>query len=235
MEELQNKILKISLRLEDKPLTRNEWWYEREQKMKELGNKYEKNELFAAMFNKSMDSFNIDDKIVMIYDIDRFDFDAFEKRPRKAGVVENEKEKVEDFKSKIFDSIKKLLTTALETVKELVMSKMDDFVAAASGALAKFLKEQGTKLLETIIDKIRGGQKCEDIEIKVEGQKMALCSVLNEKECDKLTKLAEDINDIYNQTYYDLDERVNKIKNGEEVDLEYKPKKEKKKSLLCCF
>lgn len=219
MEDLKESFEVLNKTLDEKELEGNEYYLFKDEQLRETFKDFDNKKLFKLMFLKEMNEIDIEDKIVMIYNIKKYDKKELKKANKKMSLVEGEKQEndINDFKTVIFETIKSIVLKGLDIAKELIKNQFDIFFAQAAGALGEFLKENGLKLLEIIIDKIRSGTPVEDVKIKIDGKKMALIDILPEEDCQKIDKLAKDVDDIYDKTYKDIDERVYEAKNGQEV------------------
>lgn len=227
MDTLKEQFNAITKDIEDNEYDENEEIAVKQEMLKEIATNYEQNDLFRILSSPTFAYIPIEDRIVVMFNVEQYDIKKFEKAQKKRGLTEG---KITDFKSMIFENIKKLLLIALDKLKELVKEKFDEFAKKATDALAQFLKEQGLKLLEKIVDKIRGGEKPEEVEVKIDGEKQPLKCVLDKKDIKKIALLAEEIDAVYEETYEDVNKKVEKIKDGEEVEIEEESdKKEKKK------
>lgn len=227
MDTLKEQFNAITKDIEDNEYDENEEIAVKQEMLKEIATNYEQNDLFRILSSPTFAYIPIEDRIVVMFNVEQYDIKKFEKTQKKRGLTEG---KITDFKSMIFENIKKLLLIALDKLKELVKEKFDEFAKKATDALAQFLKEQGLKLLEKIVDKIRGGEKPEEVEVKIDGEKQPLKCVLDKKDIKKIALLAEEIDAVYEETYEDVNKKVEKIKDGEEVEIEEESdKKEKKK------
>lgn len=230
MDTLKEQFNAITKDIEDNEYDENEEIAVKQEMLKEIATNYEQNDLFKILSSPTFAYIPIEDRIVVMFNVEQYDIEKFEKAQKKRGLTEG---KITDFKSMIFENIKKLLLIALDKLKDLVKEKFDEFAKKATEALAQFLKEQGLKLLEKIVDKIRGGEKPEEVEVKIDGEKQPLKCVLDKKDIKKIALLAEEIDAVYEETYEDVNKKVEKIKDGEEVEIEEESgeesnKKEKK-------
>ena len=168
MEHIKHKIEKLDNQLNSDEYDSNEKYIIKEEKLKKWGKRYNKDELFNMLFSNQMEDVNIDDKIVILYDIDRYDVEQFNKSVKMLAVNDNASDdedknndgvKVESFSSQLFDKIKSIVIKGLELLNQLINDKLDELIKIASDALSQFIKEQGTKLIKYIIDSINGGVK----------------------------------------------------------------------------
>lgn len=216
MDTLKEQFEAIEEDINDNEYDSNEEIAVKQQMLQEIYSRYDEKSLFKILSSPTFAYVSIDDKIVAMFNVEQYDVKRFEKAQKKRGLTDSGA--LTDFKNMIFDNIKKLLVLALNKLKELVEAKFDEFAKMATDALAKFLKEQGIKLLEKIVDKVRNGEKVENVEVKVDGQKQPLKCVLNKTDCKKIALLAKEIDDIYDSTYEKVNEKVERIKDGEDVD-----------------
>lgn len=220
MDNLKENFKTLSQEINDNDLEGNEFYLYKEEKLKNYFKDFDNEKLFKFMFLKDMKDVDIDDKIVIIYNVIRYDKKEFKKANKKMSLVEGESQEnnINDFKSIIFSTIKTIVLKGLDIAKELIKSQFDIFFEQASGALGQFLKENGLKLLEIIIDKVREGIPAQDVKVKIDNKKMALCDILNSDECEQIDKLADKVDEIYDKTYKDIQIRVDEAKNGEKVE-----------------
>ena len=88
-----------------------------------------------------------------------------------------------------------------------------------------FIQEQGTKLIEKVIDLIRNGKQLEDITvIDSDDNNVNLISYMTQKDIDKFNKLVDDVDKLYDKTYDKISNDVYAIKNNIEIS----------NSKLCC-
>lgn len=253
MEHIKHKIEKLDYQLKhnDNNYDDNEKYLIKEEKLKKWGNKYSKNELFSMLFNNQMENVNIDDKIVMLCDIDRYDIDQFNNSLRLFAVdnasegddnksIRDEDVKVESFSNKIFDKIKSIILKGLDLLNQLINDKLDELFKIASEALSKFIKEQGTKLIKYIIDSINGGMKCQSVYVKINKKNINIGSLLSDNDCNLLESVAKDIKGIYDKIYSKINKKIKNlgIDNSEDENKETNKKQEnnkKKDNNFCCF
>lgn len=218
MEDLKDELYTLGCALGEKhQLDKNEFYIVRENKLKNIASTYDKKELFNICFMNGMKDIDIDDKIVMIFDIERYNIKEFEHNMNRKGLIGNEGN-VADFKNIIFDKIKELLLKGLEKLKELIKEKLEEFIQNASKELGKLIKEKGIELLESIIDKIRSGKKPDEITVKYEGEKMCLTDIIDEDEIDNIEDLADDVNKMYKTTYRQINKEVKEIKDENKIN-----------------
>lgn len=253
MEDIKESLNILNSELENnEELEGNELYFVRENKLKNMFEGVDRKLLFKFMFLRNMNDVDLDDKIVILYHINRFDKEDCEKSARKMGIVEGENN-ISDFKSVLFNKIKELIIKGLEIAKDLIKEKFDEFLNQATQALGEFLKQQGLNVLEKIIDSVRGGVPVQTVEVKVDGKKMALCDVLSVEDCQKIADLSDVVDDIYDNAYRDINHRVREARKGkpiEDFNVQPKPKdkeedkkdkkdiKDNNKSktpLFCCF
>lgn len=216
MDNLKETFKSLNKELNENELEGNDFYLFKDEKLRETFKEFDNEKLFKFMFLKDMNDIDIEDKIIIIYQIKKYDKKSMRKANKKMGLVEGNND-INDFKTQLFETIKSVVLKGLELAKELIKSQFDVFFAQATDALGEFLKENGLKLLEIIIDQIRGGTAVEDVKVKIDGQKLALIDILPEEDCQKIEKLAEDVDEIYDKTYKDIDERVEEAKKGENI------------------
>ena len=90
MEHIKHKIEKLDNQLNSDKYDSNEKYIIKEEKLKKWGKRYNKDELFNMLFSNQMEDVNIDDKIVMLYDIDRYDVEQFNKSVKMLAVNNDE-------------------------------------------------------------------------------------------------------------------------------------------------
>lgn len=259
MEHIKHKIEKLDYQLKhnDNNYDDNEKYLIKEEKLKKWGNKYSKNELFGMLFNNQMENINIDDKIVMLCDIDRYDIDKFNNSLRLFAVnnaseddnksIRNEEVKIESFSNQIFNKIKSIVLKGLDLLNQLINDKIDELFKIASEALSQFIKEQGTKLIKYIIDSINGGIKCQSVYVKIDKKNINVGSLLSDNDCNLLESVAKDVKGIYDKIYSKINKKIKKLgindKDNKNEDKDNKNtnkdiKKEinkKKDNNFCCF
>ena len=247
MEHIKHKIEKLDNQLNSDEYDSNEKYIIKEEKLKKWGKRYNKDELFNMLFNNQMDDVNIDDKIVMLYDIDRYDVEQFNKSVKMLAVnndedKNNDNVKVESFGSQLFDKIKSIVIKGLELLNQLINDKLDELIKIASDALSQFIKEQGTKLIKYIIDSINGGVKCQSVYIKIDKKNINLGSLLSDNDCNLLESVAKDVKGIYDKIYSKINKKIKKLGVNNEDNKDAKDNKkdkdikinEKKGNILCC-
>lgn len=258
MEHIKHKIEKLDNQLKHNDnYDDNEKYLIKEEKLKKWGKKYSKNELFNMLFNNQMESVNIDDKIVMLYDIDRYDIDQFNNSVRLFAVnnaseddnksIRNEEVKVESFSNQIFNKIKSIVLKGLDLLNQLINDKLDELFKIASDALSQFIKEQGTKLIKYIIDSINGGVKCQSVYVKIDKKNINVGSLLSDNDCNLLESVAKDVKGIYDKIYLKINKKIKKLgindKDNKNEDRDNKNtnkdikkrNKQKKDNNFCCF
>ena len=245
MEHIKHKIEKLDNQLNSDEYDSNEKYIIKEEKLKKWGKRYNKDELFNMLFNNQMEDVNIDDKIVMLYDIDRYDVEQFNKSVKMLAVNNDEDKnndgvKVESFSSQLFDKIKSIVIKGLELLNQLINDKLDELIKIASEALSQFIKEQGTKLIKYIIDSINGGVKCQSVYIKIDKKNINLGSLLSDNDCNLLESVAKDVKGIYDKIYSKINKKIKKLGVNNEDNKDAKDNKkdnktdEKKGNILCC-
>ena len=251
MEHIKHKIEKLDNQLNTDEYDSNEKYIIKEEKLKKWGKRYNKDELFNMLFSNQMDDVNIDDKIVMLYDIDRYDVEQFNKSVKKFAVNntnDNEDKnndnnvKVESFSNQIFNKIKSIVLKGLELLNQLINDKLDELIKIASDALSQFIKEQGTKLIKYIIDSINGGVKCQSVYVKIDKKNINLGSLLSDNDCNLLESVAKDIKGMYDKIYSKINKKIKKLGVNNEDNKDAKDNKkdkdiktnEKKGNILCC-
>ena len=215
--------------------------------MQKWGKRYNKDELFNMLFSNQMEDVNIDDKIVMLYDIDRYDVEQFNKSVKMLAVnndedKNNDNVKVESFGSQLFDKIKSIVIKGLELLNQLINDKLDELFKIASNALCQFIKEQGTKLIKYIIDSINGGVKCQSVYVKIDKKNINLGSLLSDNDCNLLESVAKDVKGMYDKIYSKINKKIKKLGVNNEDNKDVKDNKndkdiktnEKKGNILCC-
>lgn len=252
MEHIKHKIEKLDNQLKHNDnYDDNEKYLIKEEKLKKWGKKYSKNELFNMLFNNQMENVNIDDKIVMLYDIDRYDIDQFNNSVRLFAVnnaseddnksIRDEEVKVESFSNQIFDKIKSIVLKGLDLLNQLINDKLDELFKIASEALSQFIKEQGTKLIKYIINSINRGIKCQNVYIKIDKKNINVGSLLSDNDCNLLESVAKDVKGIYDKIYLKINKKIKKlgINNNEGNENKETNKKQennkKKDNNFCCF
>ena len=137
MEHIKHKIEKLDNQLNSDEYDSNEKYIIKEEKLKKWGKRYNKDELFNMLFSNQMEDVNIDDKIVMLYDIDRYDVEQFNKSVKMLAVNDNASDdedknndgvKVESFSSQLFDKIKSIVIKGLELLNQLINDKLDELI-----------------------------------------------------------------------------------------------------------
>lgn len=247
MEHIKHKIEKLDNQLNSDEYDSNEKYIIKEKKLKKWGKRYNKDELFNMLFNNQMEDVNIDDKIVMLYDIDRYDVEQFNKSVKMLAVnndkdKNNDNVKVESFSSQLFDKIKSIVIKGLELLNQLINDKLDELIKIASDALSQFIKEQGTKLIKYIIDSINGGVKCQSVYVKIDKKNITIGSLLSDNDCNLLESVAKDIKGIYDKIYSKINKKIKKLGVNNEENKDAKDNKkdkdiktnEKKGNILCC-
>ena len=247
MEHIKHKIEKLDNQLNSDEYDSNEKYIIKEEKLKKWGKRYNKDELFNMLFSNQMEDVNIDDKIVMLYDIDRYDVEQFNKSVKMLAVnndedKNNDNVKVESFGSQLFDKIKSIIIKGLELLNQLINDKLDELFKIASDALSQFIKEQGTKLIKYIIDSINGGVKCQSVYIKIDKKNINLGSLLSDNDCNLLESVAKDVKGIYDKIYSKINKKIKKLGVNNEDNKDAKDNKkdkdikinEKKGNILCC-
>lgn len=247
MEHIKHKIEKLDNQLNSDEYDSNEKYIIKEEKLKKWGKRYNKDELFNMLFNNQMEDVNIDDKIVMLYDIDRYDVEQFNKSVKMLAVnndkdKNNDNVKVESFSSQLFDKIKSIVIKGLELLNQLINDKLDELIKIASDALSQFIKEQGTKLIKYIIDSINGGVKCQSVYVKIDKKNITIGSLLSDNDCNLLESVAKDIKGIYDKIYSKINKKIKKLGVNNEENKDAKDNKkdkdiktnEKKGNILCC-
>lgn len=239
MDTLKTKFVEVGLKLENEEYDKNDFKCARDLLLKELSDEYESRDLFKVIFLNGMSEIDFDDKVLMVFGVDRYNVKKYEKKRSKMGLAPSNLN-IDDFVNKIFSVVKDLVAKGLEYAKKIAMEKFDEFYAKAADALGKFIKEQGTKLIEKIIDRLRGGEKVEDINVKVQGVRMSLTEALDKDDIEKIEKLAEDVDEVYDDVYDKINENIKKVENGEEPEefvIEEKKEEEvvEKKLKFCCF
>lgn len=252
MEHIKHKIEKLDNQLNTDEYDSNEKYIIKEEKLKKWGKRYNKDELFNMLFNNQMEDVNIDDKIVMLYDIDRYDVDQFNKSVKMLAVNntnDNEDKnndnnvKVESFGNQIFNKIKSIVLKGLELLNQLINDKLDELFKIASNALCQFIKEQGTKLIKYIIDSINGGVKCQSVYVKIDKKNITVGSLLSDDDCNLLESVAKDIKGMYDKIYSKINKKIKKLGVNNEDNGDDKDNKndkdiktdEKKGNNFCCF
>ena len=247
MEHIKHKLEKLDNQLNSDEYDSNEKYIIKEEKLKKWGKRYNKDELFNMLFNNQMEDVNIDDKIVMLYDIDRYDVEQFNKSVKMLAVnndkdKNNDNVKVESFSSQLFDKIKSIVIKGLELLNQLINDKLDELIKIASEALSQFIKEQGTKLIKYIIDSINGGVKCQSVYVKIDKKNINLGSLLSDNDCNLLESVAKDVKGIYDKIYSKINKKIKKLGVNNEENKDAKDNKkdkdiktnEKKGNILCC-
>ena len=252
MEHIKHKIEKLDNQLNTDEYDSNEKYIIKEEKLKKWGKRYNKDELFNMLFNNQMDDVNIDDKIVMLYDIDRYDVEQFNKSVKMLAINDNASDdedknndgvKVESFSSQLFNKIKSIVIKGLELLNQLINDKLDELIKIASEALSQFIKEQGTKLIKYIIDSINGGVKCQSVYVKIDKKNINLGSLLSDNDCNLLESVAKDVKGIYDKIYSKINKKIKKLGVNNEDNKDAKDNKkdkdiktnEKKGNIFCCF
>lgn len=254
MEHIKNKLEKLNNQLNSDEYDSNEKYIIKEEKLKKWGKRYNKDELFNILFTNQMDDIDIDDKIVMLYDIDRYDIDKFNNSARLFAVnndnaidsddnksIDDNNVKVESFGNQIFDKIKSIVLKGLDLLNQLINDKLDELFKIASEALSKFIKEQGTKLIKYIIDSINGGMKCQSVYVKINKKNINIGSLLSDNDCNLLEGVAKEVKGIYNKIYSKINKKIKNIGvdiNEENENKETNKKQEnnkKKDNNFCCF
>lgn len=251
MEHIKHKIEKLDNQLNTDEYDSNEKYIIKEEKLKKWGKRYNKDELFNMLFNNQMDDVNIDDKIVMLYDIDRYDVEQFNKSVKMLAVNntnDNEDKnndnnvKVESFSSQLFNKIKIIVVNGLNVLNQLINDKLDELFKIASNALCQFIKEQGTKLIKYIIDSINGGVKCQSVYVKIDKKNITVGSLLSDNDCNLLESVAKDIKGMYDKIYSKINKKIKKLGVNNEENKDAKDNKkdkdiktnEKKGNNFCC-
>lgn len=259
MEHIKNKLEKLNNQLNSDEYDSNEKYIIKEEKLKKWGKRYNKDELFNILFTNQMDDIDIDDKIVMLYDIDRYDIDKFNNSARLFAVnndnasdgddnksIDDNNVKVESFSNQIFDKIKSIVLKGLDLLNQLINDKLDELFKIASEALSKFIKEQGTKLIKYIIDSINGGMKCQSVYVKINKKNVNIGSLLNDNDCNLLEGVAKEVKGIYDKIYSKINKKIKKIgvdnenikdsNSNNDKDTNKNAKANKKKdNNFCCF
>lgn len=193
--------------------------------LKDLGKDYNnKRDLFKVLFLHGMDDIEIDDKIVMLFGEYQYDINRYEKKINRKGIDISSID-IEKFANTIYTKIKEVVIKGLEYVKDKVLSKIISLIDVVSNKLKIFIQEQGTKLIEKVIDLIRNGKQLEDITvIDSDDNKVNLISYMTQKDIDKFNKLVDDVDKLYDKTYDKISDDVYAIKNNIEIS----------NSKLCC-
>ena len=98
-------------------------------------------------------------------------------------------------------------------------------IDVVSKKLKVFIQEQGTKLIEKVIDLIRNGKQLEEITvIDSDDNNVSLTSYMTQNDIDKFNKLVDDVDKLYDKTYDKISNDVYAIKNNIEIS----------NSKLCC-
>lgn len=254
MEHIRNKLEKLNNQLNGDEYDSNEKYIIKEEKLKKWGKRYNKDELFNILFTNQMDDIDIDDKIVMLYDINRYDIDKFNNSARMFAVnndnaididdnksIDDNNVKVESFGNQIFDKIKSIVLKGLDLLNQLINDKLDELFKIASETLNKFIKEQGTKLIKYIIDSINGGMKCQSVYVKIDKKNINVGSLLSDNDCNLLESVAKDVKGIYDKIYSKINKKIKNLGvniNEENENKETNKKQEnnkKKDNNFCCF
>lgn len=248
MEHIKHKIEKLDNQLNSDEYDSNEKYIIKEEKLKKWGKRYNKDELFNMLFSNQMEDVNIDDKIVMLYDIDRYDVEQFNKSVKMLAVnndedKNNDNVKVESFGSQLFNKIKIIVVNGLNVLNQLINDKLDELFKIASNALCQFIKEQGTKLIKYIIDSINGGVKCQSVYVKIDKKNITVGSLLSDNDCNLLESVAKDIKGMYDKIYSKINKKIKKLGVNNEENKDAKDNKKdkdiktnkKKGNNFCCF
>lgn len=193
--------------------------------LKDLGKDYDnKKDLFKVLFLHDMDDIEIDDKIVMLFGECQYDINKYEKKINRKGIDISSID-IEKFVNTVYTKIKEVVIKGLEYVKDKVLSMIVSLIDVVSKKLKIFIQEQGTKLIEKVIDLIRNGKQLEDIKvIDSDDNEVKLISYMTQKDIDKFNKLVDDVDKLYDKTYDKISDDVYDIKNNIEI----------RNSKLCC-